>query len=168
MFLTIYILWSVLIHVWHVLIWNPSATGVKLSNWWSYCININTSGLVIHSFEISFGHMGPPSDPRNNNYNGENIFYDVINLLLYILAQNDLIICDTDRILEFWLHILNLHEKWVLAVYDMPFSDVIQPIPFLVIITKDDQLGYCKGYEPDMKKPSSYMESPSNFTSDNI
>ena len=63
---------------------------------------------------------------------------------------------------------MNLHEKWVLAVYDMPCSGVIQPTPFLVIIIENDQIGYCKGCEPDMEKPSSYMESPSNFASDDI
>ena len=40
----------------------------------------------------------------------------------------------TDRILEFWLQILNLHEKLVLPMYNMLYSGVVSSVPFLVII----------------------------------
>ena len=40
----------------------------------------------------------------------------------------------TDRILEFWLQILNLHEKLVHKMYNISYSGVILSVPFLVII----------------------------------
>jgi len=138
----------------------------KVVDYLSYCIKINTLGLVINSFEIWFVHMGPPLTAGITIITVKTS--SMIWLILYIYSgTNNLITCDTDRILEFWLHILNLHENGPGSVWYAIFW-CHSTIPFLIIITKDDQLGYCKGYEPDMKKPSSYMESPSNFTSDNI
>jgi len=40
----------------------------------------------------------------------------------------------TDRILEFWLQILNLHEKLVLVTYNMSYYGMVSVVPFLVII----------------------------------
>ena len=55
----------------------------------------------------------------------------------------------TDRILEFWLQILNLHENLVLTIYNMSYSGVISSAPFLVIIIVfapvriTDQIWWC-------------------------
>ena len=40
----------------------------------------------------------------------------------------------TDRILEFWLQILNLHKKLVLMTYSMSYYGMVSVVPFLVII----------------------------------
>ena len=42
---------------------------------------------------------------------------------------------DTDPIFDFWLHILNLHAKWVLVMYNTWHLDKVSLIPFLVILT---------------------------------
>ena len=40
----------------------------------------------------------------------------------------------TNRILEFWLQILNQHETLILKMYNMLYSGVFLSVPFLVII----------------------------------
>ena len=55
----------------------------------------------------------------------------------------------TDRIWEFWLQILNLHEKLVLTMYNMSYSGVVSSVPLLVIIIvfapvrTTDQIWWC-------------------------
>jgi hypothetical protein len=55
----------------------------------------------------------------------------------------------TDRILEFWLQILNLHKKLVLVMYNMSYYGVVSSVPFLVIIIvfaparTTDQIWWC-------------------------
>ena len=56
----------------------------------------------------------------------------------------------TDRILEFWLQILNLHKKkLVLVTYGMSYYGMVSVVPFLVIIIVSasaraaDQIWWC-------------------------
>jgi hypothetical protein len=55
----------------------------------------------------------------------------------------------TDRILEFWLQILNLHKKLVLVTYIMSYYGMVSVVPFLVIIIvfaparTADQIWWC-------------------------
>ena len=48
---------------------------------------------------------------------------------------NQPITLDTDAIFDFWLHILNLHEKWILVIYNMWHMDKVSLVPFLIILT---------------------------------
>ena len=62
----------------------------------------------------------------------------------------------TDRILEFWLQILNLHKNLVLVMYNMSYSGVVSSVPFLVIIIvfapvrTADQIWWCNFTSFDM------------------
>ena len=55
----------------------------------------------------------------------------------------------TDRILEFWLQILNLHKKLVRVTYSMSYYSMVSVVPFLVIIIlfapagTADQIWWC-------------------------
>ena len=52
-----------------------------------------------------------------------------------LFNTNQPITHDIDPIFDFWLHIVNLHAKWVPVMYDTWHLDKVSLIPFLVILT---------------------------------
>jgi hypothetical protein len=69
----------------------------------------------------------------------------------------------TDKILEFWLQILNLHKKLVLVMYNMSYSGVVSSVPFLVIIIvfaparTTDQIWWCSFQIPHLCEISHHL-----------
>ena len=105
---------------------------ICMSHWW-VSITGNTWRFDTSSFDPHSVHIGLPSDGSSDSYNGWNICCGWINHLQSWFTK--WAISDaTDRILEFWLQILNILKKLVLVTYSMSYYSMVSVVPFLVII----------------------------------
>jgi hypothetical protein len=107
---------------------------ICMCHWW-VSITGNTWRSDVNSFDPQFVHIGLPPNSRGSSYNGWNICCGWIDHLWCWYTKSRLMISDaTDRILEFWFQILNVHKKLVLVIYSMSYSGMVSVVPFLVII----------------------------------
>jgi len=121
---------------------------ICMCHWW-VSITGNTWRFDASSFDPHSVHIGLPPASQGSVYNCWNIYCGWIDHLWGWYTEKQAISDATDRILEFWFQILNLHKKLALVTYSMSYSSMISVVPFLIIIIvfaparTADQIWWC-------------------------